>query len=154
MSNDDKVGYKQPPTHTRFRPGVSGNPTGRPKRCPSFRDTLFTQLAAPAAVAGSRPGDSNLQALVTKLVEAAISGDLRAQALVLGALTRFGKSAEQDATTVSADDQEILAAYVESEAEPATVASTPAASERGGEQTSGGADEVGAVAPLDSGPSK
>ena len=126
MSED--VGYKKPSTQTRFRPGSSGNPTGRPKRSPTFRDILFARLAAPASVGGSRPGDSNLQALVTTLVEAAIAGDLRAQALVLGALTRFGESAEQDATTVSADDQEILAAYVESEAEPATVASTPAAS--------------------------
>ena len=34
---------------------------------------------------------------MTTLVEAAISGDARAQALVLGALTRFGESAEQEA---------------------------------------------------------
>ena len=26
-----KVGYKHPPLHTRFKPGQSGNPNGRPK---------------------------------------------------------------------------------------------------------------------------
>ena len=25
------VGYKSPPAHTRFQPGQSGNPSGRPK---------------------------------------------------------------------------------------------------------------------------
>lgn len=29
---DDKVGYKNPPKHTRFKKGQSGNPKGRPKR--------------------------------------------------------------------------------------------------------------------------
>jgi hypothetical protein len=29
---DDAVGYKRPPRSTRYRPGVSGNPKGRPKR--------------------------------------------------------------------------------------------------------------------------
>jgi Family of unknown function (DUF5681) len=29
---DDVVGYKSPPRSTRYRPGVSGNPRGRPKR--------------------------------------------------------------------------------------------------------------------------
>jgi len=29
---DDKVGYRRPPRSGRFKPGVSGNPKGRPKR--------------------------------------------------------------------------------------------------------------------------
>ena len=29
---DDLIGYKNPPRSTRYRPGVSGNPKGRPKR--------------------------------------------------------------------------------------------------------------------------
>jgi hypothetical protein len=28
---DDKVGYGKPPKHSRFKPGQSGNPKGRPK---------------------------------------------------------------------------------------------------------------------------
>lgn len=30
--SDDKVGYGKPPKASRFRPGASGNPKGRPKR--------------------------------------------------------------------------------------------------------------------------
>ena len=32
MRDDDKVGYRKPPTKTRFQKGKSGNPSGRPKR--------------------------------------------------------------------------------------------------------------------------
>jgi hypothetical protein len=30
-SPDDAVGYGRPPTHSRFKAGNSGNPSGRPK---------------------------------------------------------------------------------------------------------------------------
>ena len=33
MSKND-VGYRNPPKHSRFKPGISGNPKGRPKREP------------------------------------------------------------------------------------------------------------------------
>ena len=29
-SNDDTVGYGRPPKSTQFKPGQSGNPSGRP----------------------------------------------------------------------------------------------------------------------------
>ena len=35
MDNDESdfpVGYKKPPLETRFKPGQSGNPSGRPKK--------------------------------------------------------------------------------------------------------------------------
>jgi hypothetical protein len=28
---DSRVGYKRPPQHSKFKPGQSGNPKGRPK---------------------------------------------------------------------------------------------------------------------------
>jgi len=31
-SSDQKVGYGQPPLESRFKPGQSGNPKGRPKQ--------------------------------------------------------------------------------------------------------------------------
>lgn len=37
MSNDDEVGYKRPPAKNRFKPGKSGNPSGRPKKSPTDR---------------------------------------------------------------------------------------------------------------------
>ena len=33
--DDDRVGYRRPPKHTRFKKGQSGNPRGRPVKRPS-----------------------------------------------------------------------------------------------------------------------
>ena len=52
---------------------------------------------------------------------------------MLGALTRFGESAEQEAQPLSANDQEIVEAYVGSE--PAAI---DAASETGGDEMAAG----------------
>jgi hypothetical protein len=110
MSNS--VGYKRPPDHTRFQPGRSGNPAGRPKRQPTFRNTLLTELAA--AMPGSDPehARSKLQALVRTLVDAAIAGNARAQSVVVGALARMGDAEESEAPSLTPDDREILDAYV------------------------------------------
>src|SRR5262245_6155539 len=37
------VGYRRPPVHTRFKPGQSGNPSGRPKGSQNFK-TLFDKI--------------------------------------------------------------------------------------------------------------
>src|ERR1700731_2720924 len=112
MSDDPDVGYPRPPTHTRFRSGVSGNSSGRPKRRPTFRTVLLDELAAPTAAGGAQPTVSKLQALVRTLVAAAISGDARTQALLLAAITRIGEADEEEPTSLSPDDREILDSYV------------------------------------------
>lgn len=46
MSDDEKVGYKNPPLHSRFKPGQSGNPNGRPKGSKNKRtDSYVTRLS-------------------------------------------------------------------------------------------------------------
>jgi hypothetical protein len=38
------VGYGKPPTDTRFKPGQSGNPRGRPKKNPSVAEIFAHEL--------------------------------------------------------------------------------------------------------------
>jgi hypothetical protein len=38
-----EVGYRKPPTNTRFQKGVSGNPKGRPKEAPDFDAALLRE---------------------------------------------------------------------------------------------------------------
>ena len=46
---DYEVGYCRPPVHSRFQPGASGNPSGRPKGAQNFR-TLLDQCRTSATV--------------------------------------------------------------------------------------------------------
>ena len=109
---NDPVGYKRPPVNTRFQPGRSGNPSGRPKTRPSFRAVLLAELAATMPANNQQQAGSKLQALVRALVNAAVAGDARSQALLVGALLRIGESEENEAASLTSDDQAILDAYV------------------------------------------
>ena len=70
------VGYGRPPTRTRFRPGHSGNPKGRPKRPkePIARAALEQKVAL-------NDGDPNKasvrQAAFHNIAQRAASGDIR-----------------------------------------------------------------------------
>jgi hypothetical protein len=99
------VGYKRPPVNTRFQPGRSGNPRGRPKTRPSFRAALLAELDATMPAKNQQQAGSKLQALVRALVNAAVAGDARSQALLVGALLRFGESEENEAASLASDDQ-------------------------------------------------
>jgi hypothetical protein len=43
------VGNKKPPLHTRFEPGKSGNPSGRPKGRTNFDTTLLKEFYKPVS---------------------------------------------------------------------------------------------------------
>lgn len=107
--NDTRVGYKRPPTHSRFKLGVSGNPGGRPKRRPSFRELLLDELAAPEA-ADAKEGVSKLRAVIRSLIASAIAGNGRSQALLLDAIVRIGE-ADDEAELLSPEDRELLESY-------------------------------------------
>lgn len=109
---DDAVGYKRAPTHTRFRRGRSGNPSGRPKRRPSFRASLLAELAEAMPTKDLRHAGSKLKALVKTLVDSAIAGDGRAQALLVSALARIADVEDNEPASLTSDDREILDAYV------------------------------------------
>ena len=40
-----EVGYKKPPEHSRWKPGQSGNPKGRPKKVKDFEKLLDIELS-------------------------------------------------------------------------------------------------------------
>ena len=113
----DAIGYKRPPSRTRFRPGHSGNPGGRPKRKPTFRAALLEELAATMPGKNPQRTGSKLRALVKTLVDTAIAGDARAQSLLIGALARMGDAEENEAASLTADDREILDTYAGNEPE-------------------------------------
>jgi hypothetical protein len=78
--DDYKVGNKRPPKHTRFKPGASGNPRGRPKGSIGLRGHIAKQFKQTVAVTrNGRPAKMRKDALIAqRLVDSAIKGDLKA----------------------------------------------------------------------------
>jgi hypothetical protein len=78
--NDEyEVGYRRPPLHSRFQPGQSGNPSGRPKGAQNFR-SLFQKIMKEQI--SLREGDttkkiSKAEAILRGLAISAMKGDAR-----------------------------------------------------------------------------
>lgn len=82
---DYDVGKGKPPVEYQFRPGQSGNPSGRPKGTRSFSTILRQSLNELTTVRqnGQQRQLTNLQAIIEKLVEDALNGDARARDMLL-----------------------------------------------------------------------
>jgi hypothetical protein len=113
---DDKVGYRKPPARTRFQPGQSGNPNGRPKGTSNLKTDLHSELSEQIRI---REGERSLKvskqrAMLKALVAKALKGDARAANVVL---TLVGKLVEPEAAVeqvpaLTIDDQAILERFL------------------------------------------
>ena len=90
-----RVGYGNPPEHTRFKAGKSGNPRGRPKGTLNMATVLERTLRERVVINenGRRKTITKLEAAIKQLTNKAASGELKALQL-LAALVR---SAEERA---------------------------------------------------------
>jgi hypothetical protein len=90
MADDEKVGYRRPPRQSQFKPGQSGNPSGKAKGLRSMatelQDILSEEITFTAE--GAIKTMSKQRALASSLITAAIDGDLRATAIVMAHLNR------------------------------------------------------------------
>ncbi len=83
MTNEapPSVGYMNPPRHTQFQKGKSGNPRGRPRKQEDLNTVLNRVLTRKVRV---KDDDQKLpirDALIWKLRELALQGDKQAMAL-------------------------------------------------------------------------
>ena len=80
-SADYAVGYKKPPAATRFQPGKSGNPKGRPQGGgAAIEEAIFKVMDEPlvAAEDGKRRRMPAMEAIFRRLRTKAMNGDVRA----------------------------------------------------------------------------
>jgi hypothetical protein len=85
-----KVGYGRPPEHTRFQPGQSGNKAGGRKGQPTPGEILMKESARLVKI---KRGDTvetitKHEAIVRRLLQSAIEGDIAAARLVLVGLAQ------------------------------------------------------------------
>ena len=121
------VGYGRPPSHTRFKPGVSGNPQGRPKGTKNLQTDVLEEIREKVTVREGEKAQaiSKQRAVVKTVVMRALKGDAKAISTIVSLLLRFQESvsAEEPLRDLAAEDRALLDRFVGR----ATVASKPAA---------------------------
>jgi hypothetical protein len=110
-----EVGYGKPPHETRFRPGRSGNPKGRPRGARNFSTAFEKELQARVAITenGKRKKITTREIIAKRLVHNALQGDLRSTVLLLQQVVRFEKSDSASDLFESAQDRETMASILE-----------------------------------------
>ena len=116
-TKDEKpVGYKSPPHSTRFKPGQSGNPSGRPKKAKSLKAELIEELAELMNVSedGHPLQVSKSRALAKALVRAAVDGNMRATTALLSLFARDPFDADQT-DEITPEERAVLDEYFDRE---------------------------------------
>ncbi len=132
MTNDPpyEVGYRKPPVHSRFQPGQSGNPSGRPKRRRSFLQDIAIALDSPAT--GADGAVTKQQVFAENLVNDALARDPLATKIVAPIAQALDVNEADHEDQPSPQEQALIEEFDRRE-QPAASATTPS--------RDGGADE-------------
>jgi hypothetical protein len=125
------VGYKNPPVHTRFQPGQSGNPSGRPKGSENLR-TIFQRILKEEV--SLREGDqtrkiSKAEAIMRHMVVGALKGDARSANAVFRIAEQVGEFEEagSDITQI----KRVIVSWKDARSDPDPYDSLPSATSTG-----------------------
>lgn len=114
-TDDYVVGYGKPPQHSRFQPGQSGNPKGRPKGSLNLAMALNRALREKVTVVehGRSRQITKLDAAVKGLVNRAVKGDAKAMQQMLALSPLVGMEPPGPSTSLEAQDAAILSNLIE-----------------------------------------
>lgn len=95
----EKVGPGKPPRHTRFKPGQSGNPKGRPKGSKNFATVLQQQLRKTVTITvDGKPKRVAVQEVIARrLANDSMKGTTRAIELLIRLASAKSDEAGKDA---------------------------------------------------------
>jgi hypothetical protein len=116
VSTAQAVGYANPPRHTRFEKGKSGNPAGRRAGSRNLSTVVVASANAPVSVrdGGRRRTVTKLEAMAKALADKAAAGDPRATQQLTQLLQIFeGRAAQsnQPPVTTEADERVVRQLY-------------------------------------------
>jgi hypothetical protein len=114
-TDDYAVGYGKPPQHSRFQPGKSGNPKGRPKGSLNLANALNRALREKVTVVehGRSRQITKLDAAVKGLVNRAVKGDAKAMQQMLALSPLVGMEPINPTTSLEAQDAAVLSNLIE-----------------------------------------
>lgn len=136
-----EVGYAKPPRHTRFKAGApSPNPSGRPRRAPTFLEEFARELDVKVQVQdGGRKRRYTKRQLITKqVVNGAVKGDRTSLKFVQALQAVLDSRITESVETMSpkeraAVDRAIFDALAATLASPTAVEDDEAATDEGGD---------------------
>jgi hypothetical protein len=108
------VGYARPPIASRFKPGRSGNPRGRPRDSRNLKTIIQSALTAPVVLReGARKRSvSKLEGIVLKQIESALKGNEKAALAALKMAAQVGllevPEGAAETPNLSASEQEMV----------------------------------------------
>lgn len=118
------VGYGKPPQHTRFNPGRSGNPKGRPKGAKNLKTLIERELTRKIVIRdeGGRRSVAKREVVAKQLVKKALEGQDKAILTLLKISDEFeavlkaaavAQAAVPSPEALDETDRKILAEYEE-----------------------------------------
>lgn len=114
--DDNRVGYGRPPRASRFRKGVSGNPSGRRRGQRNIQTLLDQELATRVTITegGRRRRLTKAELVAMQVVTKAAQGEWRFVALLLNQLGAPSPDRGEPATDqgLSSDDEAVLRAWM------------------------------------------
>jgi hypothetical protein len=115
---DYEIGFGRPPKATRFKPGESGNPRGRPKGSRPVGAVLQEVLRQriPVTENGRTRRLPALEVMLRRLANEAMRSEPSAVKLMLSLVDRYAEAPEATLSVdeVLAEDQAIIARYLSS----------------------------------------
>jgi hypothetical protein len=97
----EKVGPGKPPRHTRFKPGQSGNPNGRPKGSKNFATILQQQLRKKVTITvDGKPKRMTVQEVIARrLANDSMKGTTKAMELLIRLTSKSDEGDSKDAAS-------------------------------------------------------
>jgi predicted phage terminase large subunit-like protein len=110
---NDNPGYRQPPKHTRWQRGQSGNPKGRERGSRNFKTEVKELLNSMVNIVrdGKPKKISAQRAALERLFDKALNGDIRALTQLIRLAQEHSDAGPSNAERLSANDEQILEIY-------------------------------------------
>jgi len=108
---DNSVGYKNPPQHSQFKKGQSGNPNGRPKKAKSLTTLIKNEMNATVIIQenGQQKEMTKMEAMIKGMFANAMKQDPKAIRALLPILLQMEANSEEDSPIIlEQSDQELL----------------------------------------------